>query len=90
VNSERIELFRDTNLVVNAERNAFRLRPIAQGRIIDHYLLRIHIAWDGFGMPGSRSLHEVRAEGRALLGFWEVAHEHRASECAQVYLLSAA
>jgi hypothetical protein len=83
VNSERIELFRDTNLVVNAERNAFRLRPIAQGRIIDHYLLRIWHARVAQFARGS-------CGGRALLGFWEVAHEHRASECAQVYLLSAA
>src|SRR5271165_3888409 len=42
VNPKRIQLFSDTNLVVDAERNALSLRAVSQGRIIDHDLIRIH------------------------------------------------
>ena len=44
VNPKRIQLLRDPNLVVHTERNAFGLRAVSQGRIIDHDLLRIHIS----------------------------------------------
>src|ERR1700747_3768262 len=42
VNPKSIQLFSDTNLVVNAERNALSLRTVSQGRIIDNDLIRIH------------------------------------------------
>src|SRR5215475_1239834 len=43
VNSERVEFFCDTNLVVDTEGNAFSLRSVSQSRIVDHDLIRIHI-----------------------------------------------
>src|SRR5438477_11159948 len=42
VNPKGIQLFGNPNLVVYAERDALSLRAIAQGRIIDHDLIRIH------------------------------------------------
>src|ERR1700720_1566003 len=44
LNPERIELFSDSNLVLNAERYTLGLRAVSQGCIIDHDLLRIHIS----------------------------------------------
>src|SRR6516162_2955601 len=43
VNSERVEFFCDTNLVVDTEGNTFSLRSVSQSRIVDDDLIRIHI-----------------------------------------------